>query len=74
MHNQLDKNSAQLAGAVEYTNSISAEGKTPINECPEYNTRLYDKEASVLYLWFGLVSLFNGISTFVGYLMPKPFS
>ena len=23
--------------------------------------------------WFGLVSLFNGISTFVGYLMPKPF-
>ena len=23
---------------------------------------------------FGLVSLFNGISTFVGYLMPKLFS
>ena len=23
---------------------------------------------------FGLVSLFNGISTFVSYLMPKPFS
>ena len=23
---------------------------------------------------FGLVSFFNGISTFVGYLMPKPFS
>ena len=23
--------------------------------------------------WFALVSLFNGISTFVGYLMPKPF-
>ena len=23
---------------------------------------------------FGLVSLFNGISTFVGYSMPKPFS
>ena len=23
---------------------------------------------------FGLVSLFNGISTFAGYLMPKPFS
>ena len=28
--------------------------------------------AFVLYLT-GLVSLFNGISTFVGYLMPKPF-
>ena len=25
-------------------------------------------------LWFGLVSLFNGISIFVGYLTPKPFS
>ena len=28
-------------------------------------------EESVYYR-FGLVSLFNGISTFVGYLMPKP--
>ena len=27
-----------------------------------------------MLIWFGLVSLFNGISTFVGYLMPKPFS
>ena len=26
------------------------------------------------YFWFGLVSLFNGISTIVGYLMPKTFS
>ena len=25
-------------------------------------------------IWFGLVSLFNGMSTFLGYLMPKPFS
>ena len=24
--------------------------------------------------WFGMVSLFNGISTFAGYLMPKVFS
>ena len=24
--------------------------------------------------WFGLVSLFTGILTFTGYLMPKPFS
>ena len=30
----------------------------------------------VLFDWFGLVwfLLFNGISTFVGYLLPKPFS
>ena len=27
-----------------------------------------------LFVCLGLVSLFNGISTFVGYLMPKPFS
>ena len=27
-----------------------------------------------LFDWFGLVSLFNGISTFVGYLMPKLFT
>ena len=26
-----------------------------------------------IYILFDLVSLFNGISTFVGYLMPKPF-
>ena len=26
------------------------------------------------FVWFRLVSLFNGISTFIGYLMPKPFS
>ena len=24
------------------------------------------------YVWLGLVSLFDGISTFVGYLIPKP--
>ena len=33
-------------------------------------------DSTLLYFvfvgWFGLVSLFNGISTFVGYLMPKP--
>ena len=26
------------------------------------------------FVWFGLVSLFNSMSTFVGYLMPKLFS
>ena len=28
----------------------------------------------VCLVWFDLVSLFNGISTIVGYLMPKLFS
>ena len=31
-------------------------------------------ESATNTFWFGLISLFNGISTFVGYLMPKPFS
>ena len=31
-------------------------------------------ETSIGCFFFGLVSLFNGISTFVGYLMPKLFS
>ena len=26
-----------------------------------------------IMIWLGLVSLFNGISTFVGYLISKPF-
>ena len=32
------------------------------------------RERERCLIWFGLVWLFNGISTFVGYLMPKPFS
>ena len=30
---------AQLAGAVEYTDCISAEGKDSPNECPRYDTK-----------------------------------
>ena len=36
-----------------------------------------DNMLILLYIYiyiYGLVSLFNGISTYVGYLMPKPFS
>ena len=62
---------AQLAGAVEYTDCSSAEGWDSPNECPDYDTKQSDGEVPVM---FGLVSLFNGISTFVGYLMPKLFS
>ena len=35
---------------------------------------LYPVAESSFTLRFGLVSLFNGISTFVGLLIPKPFS
>ena len=31
-----------------------------------------DLSFTLIPLWLGLVSLFNGISTFIGYLMLKP--
>ena len=34
----------------------------------------YDSFFFIVIDWLSLVSLFNGISTVVGYLMPKPFS
>ena len=36
-----------------------------------YSLRIFHISDSWM-VWFGLVSLFNGISTVVGYLMPKP--
>ena len=39
---------AQLAGAVEYTDCISAEGLNFPNECPRYDTKQSDGEASVM--------------------------
>ena len=42
-----------------------------ITEIETKNEFYTTRERSV---WFGLVSLFNGISTFAGYLMLKPFS
>ena len=43
---------AQLAGAAEYTDCISAEGKNSPNECPGYVTKQSDGVASVmLELW-----------------------
>ena len=43
---------AQSAGAVEYTDCTSAEGKTPPKECPGYDTKQSDGEVpTVLELW-----------------------
>ena len=41
---------AQSAGAVEYTNCISAEGWDSPNKCPRYDTKQSDGEASVMPL------------------------
>ena len=43
---------AQSAGAVEYTDCISAEGYNSFNECPNYDPKQSDGEAPVnLELW-----------------------
>ena len=43
---------AQSAGAAEYTDYISAEGKNFLNEYPEYDTKQSDGEAPAkLELW-----------------------
>ena len=44
------KSLAQLAGAVDYANCITAEGydPPPPNECPGYNTKPSDGEAPIL--------------------------
>ena len=42
----------QSAGAVEYIESISAEGHSLPNACPQYDTKKFDGEAPVmLELW-----------------------
>ena len=43
---------ARLAGAVEYTDCISAEGYVTPNECPGYDTKQSDGEVPVMQdLW-----------------------
>ena len=40
--------------------------------CYIYKCSNYYGTEVVVFIFISLVSLFNGISTFVGYLMPKP--
>ena len=47
---------AQLAGAVEYTDCTSAEGKISSNECPEYDTKQSDGEIPVMLELWGMWS------------------
>ena len=60
---------------------IYALGPTMLNFFDQRRRWYHDyPKVSPRHIWshyrfkFGLISLFNGISTFVGYLMPKPFS
>ena len=52
-----DKNAAQSAGTVEYTDCISAGAKTTTNECPGYDSKLSDGKIVEAHL-FAHVNLF----------------
>ena len=45
-----------MAGAAEYTDCISAEGWDSSNECPDYDTKQSDGEASVMLELWGMLS------------------
>ena len=47
---------AQLAGSVEYTNCISAEGYDFLNECSGYDTKQSDGEVPVMLELWGMQS------------------
>ena len=44
----------QSAGAAEYTDCISAEGLDSSNECPGYDTKKSDSDASVMLEFWGM--------------------
>ena len=46
----------QLTGAVEYTDCIFAEGKTPPYECPAYDSKQSDGEVPVILELWGMRS------------------
>ena len=41
-------NRAQWAGTAEYTDCVSAKGENSPNECPGYDTKQSDSDASVM--------------------------
>ena len=47
---------AQLAGAVEYTDYISAEGYDPPNKCLIYDTKQSDGEVPVMLELWGMLN------------------
>ena len=47
---------AQMAGAIEYTDCISAEGYDSSNKCPRYDTKQSDDETSVMPKLWGMQS------------------
>ena len=59
---------------LEVSSNIYGEAQTQtLNSYPYHLLRLCTTNVNN-ERWFSEVSLFNGLSTFVGYLIPKPFS
>ena len=59
----------QPAGAIEYTDSISAVGKNSSNECPAYNIKQSYGTASVMQALWGMWST-RLLSSLLGQLWP----
>ena len=67
---------------VKGSNNVFSEFELQTCYNVHFQTNTYRQSSNLLrcgtrpyeWVWFGLVSMFNGISTFVGYLMPKLFS
>ena len=59
----------QLAGVVEYTDCISAEEWVSPNDCPDYDTKQFDGEATVM-LEFGGMQSTPLLPSFPGPLWP----
>ena len=49
-----ERDIAQSAGAVEYTDCISTEGLNSPNECPGHDTKQSDRKAPVILELWGL--------------------
>ena len=62
--------SQRLGLRVCHQPDINLDGFDPNLERLTCLARVKSCDTMKQFLWFGLVSLFNGISTFVGYLMP----
>ena len=68
--NLTQPNSAQLAGAVDYTDYFFAESLDPApNKCPDYDIKQSDCEASVMLEVWGMQST-PSLPSFPGSLWP----
>ena len=58
-----------MAGAAEYSDCIIAEGQHSPNTCPKYDTKQFDREASVMLDIWAMQST-RSLSSLPGQLLP----